>query len=101
MSAYDRWATQGPPDELAYLEHEAREQGEADVMESLTAQGLCQECGGDGRFFNMFQTGDSAGGWADTCDACAGTGKDVHGCDECGSGHHVQQCPAIRKELFR
>ena len=37
-SAYDRWATRTPADwddELAYLEHEAREQGEADVMQAM------------------------------------------------------------------
>ena len=37
-SAYDRWITRTPADwddEIAYIEHEAREQGEADVMGAM------------------------------------------------------------------
>lgn len=34
-------------------------------------------------------------GCVDTCADC-----DVRGCDDCGIGHTIQKCPAIRKELF-
>ncbi len=71
ISAYDRWATQGPSDELDYIEHEARVQGEADCK----ATGACQFCGGEGRTANPWCTGDQAGGWADTCDECGGAGR--------------------------
>ena len=34
----------------------------------------CEECGGEGRIPNYHGTGDQAGGYADTCEACNGTG---------------------------
>jgi hypothetical protein len=81
-------------DELQYIEREAREQGEADYRNEMLAKGLCFECGGEGRV-PTWGTGDQAGGWAETCQECRGTGKDLRGCEWCGITHHIQQCPAI------
>ena len=103
MSAYDRWATQGPPewdDELAYLEHEAREQGEADVLEEMLERGACLECYGTGYLLTGWQACGLSPIFGE-CPECAGTGKDVRGCDECHTEHDIQKCPEIRKELFR
>ncbi len=112
MSAYDRWATQGPPewDEERALEHEAREQVEADAMRELVDAGECLECCGAG----IIITGWQACGLApiyETCPQCNGTGEGeprycLHdkykGCPACDqSGHDIQACPAIREELMR
>ncbi len=82
-------------DELRYIEHEAREQGEADYRTEMLAKGWCAECGGGGHWPNPYGCGDSHGGWAETCQECKGTGKDLRGCEWCGVTHHIQQCPAI------
>lgn len=83
------------------IEADAREQGEADYLAECWEKGVCPSCGGDGRFFNMFGTGDQAGGAADTCDDCNGSGKDTRGCPECGDDHDIQACPAIHAELMK
>jgi hypothetical protein len=102
----DRWITRTPEDyygsdEMRDIEAEAREQGESDYRAECWKAGICAECGGDGRFYNMFGTGDQAGGLADTCDACEGSGKDLRGCLDCGTGHTIQDCPVIRARLMR
>lgn len=61
----------------------------------------CAECNGEGRTPNGSCTGDTAGGWADTCDVCHGTGKDLRGCEWCSITHAPQDCPAIRAELMK
>ena len=86
-------------DELRYIEHEAREQGEADWRAEMREKALCLECGGEGRT-PAYGTGDQAGGWAETCQECKGTGKDLRGCEWCGICHPVQTCPAIRALLM-
>ncbi len=95
----DRWITRTPEDD--YIEAEARENGESDYRADCWKAGICPECGGDGRFYNMFGTGDQAGGLADTCDACEGSGKDMRGCLECDIGHDIQACPQVRALLMK
>lgn len=96
----DRWITRTPEDdydphdELRAIEAEAREQGESDYLAECWEKGVCPSCGGDGRFYNMFGTGDQAGGAADTCDDCNGSGKSAHtptapACPVCDDG----SCP--------
>lgn len=87
-------------DEMAYIEREAREQGESDYRADMLARGLCAECGGAGRV-PAWGTGDTASGWADTCDECNGTGKDLRGCEWCNITHSVQKCPDVRALLMR
>lgn len=70
-------------------------------LDALWDAGLCPSCAGMGDTPNWRGTGDSAGGYADFCAVCAGTGKDLRGCRECGTGHGVQDCPEIRRELMR
>ncbi len=38
---------------------------------------VCQECDGEGRIPNYHGTGNEAGGYADTCEACNGTGRRI------------------------
>lgn len=38
------------------------------------AMTTCPDCDGEGRTPNGSCTGDQAGGWADTCEMCNGTG---------------------------
>lgn len=38
------------------------------------APGRCPDCGGEGRIAT-YGCGDQAGGWADTCQECKGTGR--------------------------
>jgi DnaJ-class molecular chaperone len=61
----------------------------------------CPDCDGEGRTPNGSCTGDTAGGWADTCETCHGSGKDMRGCDGCGVAHTMQACPAIHERLMR
>lgn len=72
-----------------------------DLFVKATDAGLCAECNGEGRTPNPYCTGDTAGGWADTCDTCHGTGKDVRGCEFCNVTHSPQNCPAIRAALMK
>jgi DnaJ-class molecular chaperone len=42
--------------------------------EIRTALGQCPDCDGEGRIA-AYGCGDQAGGWADTCQECKGTGR--------------------------
>ena len=84
-SADDRWITRAPADwddELAYLEHEAREQGEADAAQEEDTE--CLTC--DGRGGTLSYDSDGDGAWAmtttnlDICPDCLGQNK----CPGCG-----------------
>ncbi len=94
MSEYDRWATAGPPDW----------DDEPDLI--TEAWTLCQRL--------WMASIDVTAAHERRCERIlkraearlqrrefAEIGKDVRGCDECGLGHTIQACPAIREELFR
>jgi hypothetical protein len=77
--------------------------------------GKCADCDGEGRTPNGSCTGDTAGGWADTCDTCGGSGKTVslpnnatpaptpveetRACLACGGAHIITKCPAIKAAM--
>ncbi len=145
MSAYDRWATQGPPewdDEERALEHEAREQGEADYYGNSTL-GFdaddyapthileCRFCPEPIEYYGD-ETPDAdwrivlgecdqavchcgaiygEGDWLEVIDEDRVTAyfdgllaaRDIlyGGCPDCGSGHSIQACPAIKTLLMQ
>ena len=95
MSAYDRWATQGPPDvedeELEYwrLRRRGEELQEIELAKGPQNGGLCW-C------ITWYEQG-----FTGACPDCRSTGNDLRGCDECHTEHDIRKCPEIRKELFR
>ncbi len=66
------------------------------------AKHQCPDCDGEGRTPNGSCTGDTAGGWADTCDTCHGTGKATPArCTACDGAHPTQTCPQVRALLMK
>ncbi len=131
MSAYDRWATQGPPDEddmnyygnstlgldaddnapthilacrfcPAQIDYYGDETPDDDwhIVLGAYEQAVCH-CGA------IYSEGD----WLEVIDEdrvtayfdglLAAHDSLCVGCPDCGLGHDIQGCPAIRKELMR
>ncbi len=94
MSAYDRWATQGPPD----AEDDPDLITEAWMLcDRLWMAAIDVTAAHERRCERIIKRAEARLQRREFAEL----DKDLRGCDECGSGHTIQTCPAIRKELFR